>query len=411
MKFLILSQYYPPETGAPQNRLHSLALNLVKYGCELEVLTAMPNYPKMEVFDSYRGLSYFKEHIDGIKVHRSKIYVSKSKGVFKRLLNYFSFVLSSIRVSNKLSKTDYIICESPPLFLGISALYLSKKLKAKLIFNVSDLWPETAEKLDIVNNKFFLNLAYKLEKYLYKKSFLVTCQTQGIEININKRFPNIPTLWLPNGIDKEVYDVPENKDWITEYGIEGKRIYVYAGIIGHAQGLDVIIKAKNWLVNNEFALSKKVAFVIIGDGPDKQRLEALNEELKTNIIFIPNTPKIEVLKMLKACHGYIVPLKKLDLFLGAIPSKIFDALAFSKPILLGVDGEAKSLFIDKGKAGIYFEPENEISLAEAVIKLESNPIKASIYGDSGFIYATKNFDRKNIAKKLLKKIQNLNIIN
>ena len=408
MKFLILSQYYPPETGAPQNRLHSLALNLVKNGCDVEVLTAMPNYPKMEIFVGYNGLSYKKEIIDGIKVHRSKIYVSKSKGILKRLLNYFSFVLSSIRISNKLSKADYIICESPPLFLGISALYISRRLNAKLIFNVSDLWPESAEKLDIVNNKFFLNLAYRLEKYLYKKSFLVTGQTQGIVANINKRFPNIPTLWLPNGIDKEVYEVPENKDWIIEYGIEGKRIYVYAGIIGHAQGLDVIIKTKNWLVNNEFALSKKVTFVIIGDGPDKQRLEALNEKLKTDVIFIPNTPKIEVLKMLKACHGYIVPLKKIDLFLGAIPSKIFDALALSKPILLGVDGEAKSLFVDQGEAGVYFEPENEISLAKALIELENNPLKALAYGKTGNIFATKNFDRKNIAKRLLDRIQKLN---
>ena len=157
MKFLILSQYYPPETGAPQNRLHSLALNLVKNGCEVEVLTAMPNYPKMEVFESYKGLKYSIEYIDSIKVHRSKIYVSKSKGVFKRLLNYFSFVLSSMKSLNKLKKTDYVICESPPLFLGISALYISKKLNAKLIFNVSDLWPESADKLDIVTNKFFLN--------------------------------------------------------------------------------------------------------------------------------------------------------------------------------------------------------------------------------------------------------------
>ena len=408
MKFLILSQYYPPETGAPQNRLHSLALNLVKNGCEVEVLTAMPNYPKMEIFDNYKGLSYFKEFIDGIKVHRSNIYVSKSKGVLKRLLNYFSFVLSSIRVSNKLSKTDYVICESPPLFLGISALHIAKKLNAKLIFNVSDLWPESAEKLDIVNNKFFLNLAYKLEQYLYKKSFLVTGQTQGIIANINNRFPNVPTLWQPNGVDKEVYDVLENKDWIKSYKLEGKSIYVYAGIIGHAQGLDVIIKAKSWLIKNEFELSTKVAFVIIGDGPDKQRLVALNKELNTKITFIPNTPKIEVLKMLKACQGYIVPLKKLDLFLGAIPSKIFDALALSKPILLGVDGEAKTLFIDQGQAGIYFEPENELSLAKALADLENDPLQASVYGKSGNVFANKNFDRKNIAKKLLNRIKKLN---
>ena len=112
--------------------------------------------------------------------------------------------------------------------------------------------------------------------------------------------------------------------------------------------------------------------------------------------------------MLKACQGYIVPLKKLDLFLGAIPSKIFDALALSKPILLGVDGEAKSLFIDQGRAGIYFEPENELSLAKALTELENDPLQASVYGKSGNIYANKNFDRKNIAKQLLNRIQKLN---
>ncbi len=407
MKFLIISQYYPPETGAPQNRLHSLALNLVKNDCKVEVLTAMPNYPKMEIFKAYRGLSYYKENIDGIKVHRSKIFVSKSKGVLKRLLTYFSFVFSSIRVLNKLPKTDFVICESPPLFLGISALYICKKLNAKLIFNVSDLWPESAEKLDIVNNNFLLSLAYKLEEYLYKKSFLVTCQTQGIVNSINNRFPNIPTLWLPNGIDKEAYEVNENKDWINEHELHGKSIYVYAGIIGHAQGLDVIIKAKSWLIKNKFTLSKKIAFVIIGDGPDKQRLLSLNKELKTHIIFLPNVPKVEVLSMLKVCHGYIVPLKKLDLFLGAIPSKIFDALALSKPILLGVDGEAKSLFIDNGKAGIYFEPENEIALAKALIKLESNSLKTSEYGEKGHKFANENFDRKKIALQFLNKIHKL----
>ena len=111
--------------------------------------------------------------------------------------------------------------------------------------------------------------------------------------------------------------------------------------------------------------------------------------------------------MLKSCNGYIVPLKKIDLFQGAIPSKIFDALALFKPILLGVDGEAKSLFIDQGQAGIYFEPENEISLAKALIELEKNPLQALTYGKSGNYFAHKNFDRKKIAKQLLNRIQKL----
>ena len=127
MKLLFLTQYYPPETGAPQNRLHSLALNLIKVGFEVEVLTAMPNYPKMEIFPKYRGIKEMEETIDGVRVVRSSIYVTKDKGVAIRLMNYFSFVWTSMRSYKKLSKADYVLCESPPLFFGnFGALSCSK---------------------------------------------------------------------------------------------------------------------------------------------------------------------------------------------------------------------------------------------------------------------------------------------
>lgn len=408
MKLLFLTQYYPPETGAPQNRLHSLALNLIKVSFEVEVLTAMPNYPNMEIFPEYRGIKEMEETIDGVRVVRSSIYVTKDKGVAKRLMNYFSFVWTSMRSYKRLRKVDYVLCESPPLFLGISALYLARKLKAKMIFNVSDLWPESAEELDIVSNKFFLGLAYKLEAYLYKKSFLVTGQTQGIVADINKRFPKVPTMWLPNGIDKDLYSFEDiETDWLEEYGIQGKRLYMYAGIIGHAQGLDVLIKAKQWLMNNEPEIASGLEFVMIGDGPEKNRLEELDKELETKIVFIPNTPKQKVMRMIKNASGYIVPLKKLNLFLGAIPSKIFDPLALGIPVLLGVDGEARKIFIEQGKGGLFYEPENHEALAEAIVQLENDKHLAKKLGQQGKEYVEQNFDRKNIAMSFKDRVQTL----
>ena len=163
MRILFVTQYYPPEIGAPQNRLHELAVRLKANNIDVEVLTAMPNYPKMEIFEAYKTGQIKEENIDGIKVYRSKIYVSKSKGIISRLLNYFSFVWTSYRRGRSLGHYDYLLVESPPLFLGYSAMALSRKLKAKLIFNVSDLWPESAEKMGIVTNKFLLSFAYKLE--------------------------------------------------------------------------------------------------------------------------------------------------------------------------------------------------------------------------------------------------------
>ena len=180
MKLLILTQYYPPEIGAPQNRLHELALRLKYKNIHVEVLTALPNYPKMEVFEDYRRKQKRQEYIEGISVHRSWIYVTKSKQILSRLLNYFSFVWSSYWKGRKLGEFDFLLVESPPLFLGYSAMALSRKLNAKLIFNVSDLWPESAEKLGLVTNRQLLNLAYRLEHKCYAKASLITGQTQGI---------------------------------------------------------------------------------------------------------------------------------------------------------------------------------------------------------------------------------------
>ncbi|NDB35807.1 MAG: glycosyltransferase WbuB, partial [Flavobacteriia bacterium] len=163
MKLLLLTQYYPPEIGAPQNRLHELAIRLQALGVQVEVLTALPNYPKMEIHEAYRKGKLRSEIIDGIPVFRSWIYVSKKSSIFHRLLNYFSFVISAYWKGRKRGPFDFLLVESPPLFLGWTAMKLSKKMKAKLIFNVSDLWPESAEKLQIVTNRFLLNLAYRLE--------------------------------------------------------------------------------------------------------------------------------------------------------------------------------------------------------------------------------------------------------
>ena len=237
MKLLILSQYFPPEVGAPQNRLFELAVRLQDKGFEVTILTAMPNYPQMKIHKGYEGKKYFYEEISDLKVHRTSIYLPKSKSIFQRLLNYFSFVFSSWRFGvKKLPTFDYLMVESPPLFLGISAYFISKKLKAKLIFNVSDLWPESAEKLGLVTNKLFLWLAYRLEAFLYKKSFLITGQTQGICKSITQRFPRSSVYWLPNGVDINYFQ-PQgiNVKWRADNGYGADDfICLYAGILGYA---------------------------------------------------------------------------------------------------------------------------------------------------------------------------------
>jgi glycosyltransferase involved in cell wall biosynthesis len=398
-KLLILTQYYPPEIGAPQNRLHELAVRLQKSGIHVEVLTAMPNYPKMEIFPEYKTGKLKEETIDEIKVHRSRIFVSKSSGIISRLLNYFSFVWTSYWRGRKLDNFDFLMVESPPLFLGYSAMALSQKLNAKLIFNVSDLWPESAEKLGIVNNKFLLGFAYRLEKKCYDKATLITGQTQGIVDNITNRFGYNKVHWLPNGVNLDFYNpalaITSNlrqKENLQEEDV----LFFYGGIIGHAQGLETLLFAAE-----KVQAHKAIKIILQGAGPVKLGLMDKAKAMGlTNVIFREPVPKDEMPSILKAVDVALVPLKKLSIFEGAIPSKIFEALSMEIPLLLAVGGEAKAHFVDNAKCALYCEPENAEEMAEKMIYLATNKEERIKMGQNGRIYANEHFNRNKIAENL-----------
>ncbi len=396
MKLLILTQYYPPETGAAQNRLHELAVRLKKLGVEVKVLTAMPNYPQMKIYEGYRRKCRIKEEIDGVRVYRSWIYVRSSKSIFHRLLNYFSFVFTSFFAGwFRTGKSDLILCESPPLFLGISAYLLSKIKGAGLIFNVSDLWPESAEKLGLIKSKTLLGMSTRLEECLYKRSVLVTGQTKGIVSNISGRFPDKQLYWLPNGANLSHYDPDHTKStWRREHAYDEDDFLVfYGGILGHAQGLEVVLKAADRIRGNP-----RVRFIIMGNGPLDESLKALKQRLGLkNLDFYDTVSKAEMPAVLAAIDISVIPLKKLELFKGAIPSKIFESLAMKKPILLGVEGEAKEMFIDEGECGLAFEPENEADLAEKVVHLAGSPELCKSLGTKARAYADRVFNRDKIA--------------
>lgn len=264
---------------------------------------------------------------------------------------------------------------------------------------MSLIYRESAEKLGLVKNKFILNLSKRLEENIYKHSDFITGQTQGIVENIKQRYPAKKLHWLKNGVDID-YFIKNNQSsrWRTLNGFNTEDfILLYGGIIGHAQGLDVILKAADKLRNFD-----KIKFVLVGDGPEKESLLILKEKLSlSNVYFLENVDKSTMLTILKDIDAAIIPLKKLDLFKGAIPSKIFENLIMKKPILLGVDGEAKELFVNDGKCGFYFEPENFIELSEKIITLYNSPGLIKVFGENAYKYVIQNFSRDKIAENFI----------
>ena len=408
MRIIFLTQYFPPETGAPQNRLFATAKSLQARGAEVTVLTAMPNYPDNKVQAGYRGKFYMRETLEGLRVHRAWIFVSADRGIVSRLCNYFSFVFSSLLIGLfKLKRSDVLLVESPPLFLGITAMLLARMKRAKLVFNVSDLWPESAVQLRLVTNRTLIRWSTKLEMRCYRKSALITGQTQGIVADISARCPEKKVLWVPNGVDFAAIGAANEAQptgMRERLGIGAKDLVIaYAGIIGHAQGLEVVLRASALLREK-----RDICFLLLGDGPEKSKLQAMKSELGDIAVrFIDRMPRAELLALMRSIDAVVVPLRKNDLFKGAIPSKIFEALALGKPLLLGVEGEAKELFIDQGSSGLFFEPENERALADAALVYHADRSLAAAHGGNGERYVREHFDRDRISERLWQALKDI----
>lgn len=405
MRILFLTQYCPPEVGAPQNRIFEFAKKLKEFGHEVTILTALPNYPRGEIFDEYKGNKVVLEEIEGINIVRTSIYATKSKSFTKRLRNYLSFTFSSVFQGAKhIKKQDVIITESPPLFLGWSGYVLSKLKGAKFIFNISDLWPESAIKLGVLHNKLFIKMSVWLEEFCYRKASAVTCQTEGIVDDIvNRGFDKNKVHLITNGVDTKLFK-KENRDenFRREIGIENKFALCYAGIHGLAQGLQVIVNAAEIVKDEE-----NIQFVFVGDGPEKQDLiNMVKEKGLKNITFLPLQPKTNMPKIVASMDAAIIPLKKLDIFKGALPSKMFETLASEVPIILPVQGEAEKL-IKNAQAGIVVEPENSKEIAEAVLKLYNDIELRNKLGENARKYVMEHYARETITRKLEKILMNL----
>ena len=404
MRVIYLCQHFPPETGAPQIRVYEVSKELISRGHQVEVLTAFPHHPKGVIPDEYKGMFYLFENWDGIPVHRSWIYPSPKGSFWKRLASYFSFTFSAFYSIMKSKPTDVIICNSPPLFLGITGYLGAKMKRAKFVFNVADIWPESAVELGILTNKKFIKMAEWLEKFLYKKSWKIATATDGIrEYMIKKGKSAEDVFLLPNGVNTDTFSpLPKDHELLKEIGIDGKKVFMYAGTLGYAQGLDSILETA--------ALLKETApdahFLFVGDGQEREKLLKMKEDLQlSNVTFYGSVPVSEMPRMFSIADYSIVSLRNIDLFKGARPSKIFPALATGTPVLYCGEGESAEI-LNEYHCGKIASPENPEGIAQAVNELLG--ISADEFEkmcENGRELAVSQYSWKSIVDDILKNIE------
>jgi len=403
MRILFLTDNFPPEVNAPANRTYEHCKEWVKEGVEVTVVTCVPNFPKGKVYDGYKNRLFQKENIDGIKVIRVWSYITANEGFVKRILDYVSYGIMAFFVGLFI-KTDLILATSPQFFTAASGSILAFFKRKKWVMEVRDLWPESIIAVGAMKRNGVIRFFEWWERRLYMSADHIIVVTDAFKEKISNRgintdkisvFKNGANLDLFKGSDKSLH-------LIKKHQLEKKFVVAYIGTHGMAHGLHFILES---IVQIQLT-NPNILFLFMGDGAEKNNLLEKAQKLKlTNVLFLDSVGKKEVVDYLNLMDVALVNLKSSDTFLTVIPSKIFEAAAVGKPILLGLKGETQKI-IEDYQAGLCFIPENKESFIHAVLEISSNETEYLRY-KKGCEKLAKDFDRKLIAKQYLQVLEKI----
>ena len=411
MRILLIHQYFLEQNDGGGSRWNEMSRMWALDGHEVTVLAGMVHYTTGVKSERYQEKYVFVDRYPegNIRVIRSHVSESYNISFIGRLWGYFSFVFSSLYagILYAREKYDVIIVTSPPLFVGITAYILSKLKGVPFVFEVRDLWPESAIDTGVVKSNLIIRMAYWFESFIYKKAHLINVLTPAFrDALIKKGVPENKIIQIPNAGDFELVRKVNNEfDAIAfrnKHNVSKDSFVVaYVGAHGVANYLDQILETANILRD------KNIVFWLIGDGMEKNRLKLkANQMGLENVIFFDPVPKAEVFKYILASDMGASVLKKADAFKAVYSNKTFDYMSCKKPIFMAIDGVSRAL-VEEADAGVYVEPENPRDFAEKVRFYKDNTDQVLLQGNNGYKFAIDNYDRKVLAQKYINYIKGI----
>ena len=386
---LFISPYYPPEKAAAAVCVSENAKRLARRGHRVTVLTTFPNYPTGIVPSEYRGRLLRQETLDGVRVIRVWSYTNANKGFWGRILAQLSFgCLSSFLGSAKVGQPDLIIVQSPPLFDAIAARMLAFYKHCPFIFMVSDLWPEAAIQYGALRNPLFIHLAQWLEWSTYQRASKVWVVTQGLYNRLIQRgLAPEQLLLITNGVDTQKFRPLPQQPARTQLHWDERFTVLYAGTHGLAYNLQAVLDAARQLRDQP-----AIHFILAGDGVEKTQLMAYAQQHQIeNVTFLDAFSHDMMPTLLAAADLCLIPLRTVSFLEDAIPVKMLEIMACSRPFLLGAQGLARAIAED-AHAALYVEPENATALASAILSFKENPAYGIQLGQNGRDHAKTYFD-------------------
>jgi len=412
VKILYVSQYFPPEMGAPSARASELARHWSRAGHEVSILTGFPNHPTGVVPEAWkprlRRLIY-NEKISDVDVFRTWLWPLPNRKTHERMLNYASFCISAALRGLALSRPDVVIGSSPQLLVALAAWWIAFVRQVPFVFEVRDLWPESLTAVGVGGEDSLLHHTLAaIAKFLYEHADRIVVVTPAFKDHLIHRWkvPSEKIAIVENGVETDLFSssAPEVRPVLRhELGTDSRFTVCYIGTMGMAHGLETLLDAATTLCKQQ----SDVLFLLIGEGAEKERIKSLAQSRRLcNVRILDQQPREKIPAFISASDACLVLLKKTDVFKTVIPTKMLEFMSCGRPVILGVEGQAREI-IEEADAGIAIEPENDGALVEAIRLLKADTEKAREFGQKGREYILRNFSRSRSAEKYIQILQPL----
>ncbi len=396
--------------GAPAARASELARHWAATGHDVTVLTGFPNHPTGVVPEEWRPrlrrLTY-SEKINGVNVVRTWLWPLPNRKAHERMRNYGSFCVSAGLRGLAINRPDVIIATSPQLLVGLAGWWLAFARQIPFVFEVRDLWPESLVAVGAGSEDSLLHrMLAGIAGFLYERSGHIVVVTPAFKDHLVDRWrvSAEKISIVENGVETELFapaTAAEDQVLRGQLGAEGKFVASYIGTMGNAHGLETLLDAAEQLQSQ----NANVLFLLIGEGAEKEKIKALagSRDLG-NVRFLDQQPREKIPSFISISDACLVLLKKTEVFKTVIPTKMLEFMSCARPVILGVDGQARQI-VEEAQAGIVIEPENAVALGRAIAQLAENRELGRILGQKGREYIVRNFSRARTATKYIEILQ------
>jgi len=409
MKILYVSQYFPPEMGAPAARADELSRHWANAGHDVTVLTGFPNHPTGVVPAEYRDRLrrlVVREQANGVEIVRTWLLPFPNRKSHERMLNYSSFCASAATTGLFLSRPDVVIATSPQLLVGLSGWWLARWKRVPFVFEVRDLWPESLAAVGMGADHSMLHRSLaKIANFLYRHAERVVVVSPAFEDRLVEhwRVPRGKIAVIENGVETQLFAPRASGGLRRELNAEGKFVVSYIGTMGMAHGLQTIVDAAAQLQDS----NPRVLFLMVGEGAEKEHIITLAKTRRLrNLRFVDQQPRERIPDYICASDVCLVPLKKTELFKTVIPTKMLEFMSCARPVILGVDGQARYI-LEEAAGGLAVEPENPAALIGAILQLAQNRGHAQEMGRNARDYIVRRFSRRQTAENYVRMLEEL----